>query len=264
MGVDVVVHQPCDAKRALGDGDVVRGTDVIVGMIKARGRAEVALSHHPGKAPEDVAFTVVVHGPDGLHEDQVTAAEMLARSAPLAAHADGCARCPANRLGHPYGCVGSIAYPITQRAEQWLVDRIVPERHRQLAGALREAGDGAPMAAWRERGLLEAAVAPSRDVGGSALATGDQVLQALLASGSSLDPMHCALVLVWLGALAIDGGAHPEPVRALTELTTAEARTRRTAFSVDPVAERDVAEVRGLLGFLYSAYVVGVPVLVDA
>jgi hypothetical protein len=267
MGADLVVHHPCAAKHALGDGDPLEGALRMVELVKAASRARAVLARSPGKAPEDVTFTIVVQGPHGTQERQVSAAELLTQAAPLSEHAAGCDGCPANLRRTAYGCYGSVAYPITAEAEQWLVDRVEPPNRlggALLANAIADFGyDGAPMAEWRERGVLGAPSAVRGDG-----VDGDQLFQALFAVGPALEPFHCALVLLWLGALAIDGQVPSEldgaALHALVGMTTVAERERRTRLVVGPLADRDVAELQGLLGYLRTAFVVGVPLLIDA
>lgn len=270
MGADLVIHAECVAKDALGDGDPVRGALRIIELTKAQARAEMVLARSPGQPPESVSFTIRVQGPHGIHERQVFAADLLAQAAPLAVHAAGCDGCPANHLRRPYGCYRSITYPITAAAERWLVDRVEPADRlggKLLMDAIADFGyDGAPMAPWRERGLLQAPAAlvcPQAPT-----VSGDQLFQALFGVGTSLDPFHCVLVLMWFGVLEIDGqvpdALDPAPLQALGTMGTVRDRDRRTRLVMAPTADPGIAELQGLLGFLHTTFVVGVPLLVDA
>ena len=272
MGADLVVHWVCAAKEALGDGDPVRGALRIVELCKARSRAEAVLAQFPAQPRETVSFTIRVQTPHGVRERQVLAVDLLAEAAPLAAWAPGCDGCAANHLRRPYGCYGAVSYPITAVAEQWLVDRAEPADRlggKLLVDAIADFGyTGAPIAPWREQGLLEASPAPVRALAPGVAVTGDQLLQALFGVGTSLDPLHCVLVLMWFGAVAIDGevpGAlDPAPLQALGAMHTVDERARRTRLVLPPTTDRGVAELQGLLGFLHTTFVVGVPLLVDA
>lgn len=272
MGADLVVHWVCAAKEALGDGDPVRGALRIIELVKARSRVEAVFAQVPDQPRETVSFTIRIQTPHGVREREVLAVDLLAESAPLDAWAPGCDGCRANHLRRPFGCYGAVSYPITATAEQWLVDRMEPPDRlggQLLVDAMADFGyTGAPLASWREQGLLEANPAPVRELAPGVTISGDQLLQALFGVGTSLDPLHCVLVLTWFGALAIDGeipGAlDPRPLQALGEMHTVDERARRTRLVLPPTPDRGVAELQGLFGFLHTTFVVGVPLLIDA
>jgi len=207
MAVDFVVKLECDAKRALGGGDTGKGTLDIVRRLKARNQAKAIeqVAEEEGSDPKSLSVTIAVTRDGETEEREVSYDELLAEAAPLQAHAAGCADCPANVLGenHPYGCVGSVGYPISPDAERWLMERVAgasKEAHEIMLSAIDDFGyDGEPVQEMRERGMLEGEAAVEVELG----VDSDQVLQALLFVGSELEPSHCHLLLVWLGALTL-------------------------------------------------------------
>ena len=54
--------------------------------------------------------------------------DLIDHAAVLDEYAEHCASCPANRSGQPYGCMGFVDYPITARAETWLLERLARAR----------------------------------------------------------------------------------------------------------------------------------------
>ena len=134
MAIDHIVALDCPPKRALG----VQG---IVDRIKARSRAESALSYARAngdkRAPEAITFKVAIIGPKGVAEERdVAVGGLLQQSAALESHRASCAGCPANH-GSPsgFGCYESINYPIQTDTEAWLVSRL-PQELSSTAGFL--------------------------------------------------------------------------------------------------------------------------------
>lgn len=278
MGADLIVDLSCDAKLALGAGDALRGTLAIMGMRKSRSQAMAVAAQlqASGVAMEKARVTIVVQTPDGREERQVSVAELLAHSAPLQDHASACPSCPANATNQPYGCLGYLPYPIGPSAEAWLIGRLQPPGslgHMLVCKMLEDFGySGEHFAAWREKGLISAPEPMSvvlREGDPPLTMSTDQIFHALFAVGDRLDPTHCALVLLWLGALAIDGEvaatADRTPLITMRELDTVELRQARSALVVgEPSEDPGVATMQLMLGMLWFAWVNDVALLVDA
>jgi len=126
-------------------------------MLKARNRARTisAMVHREGKNPVTATVRVVVLGPDGPEERDVTVASMMADAAPLESLGRDCAGCDACVFQATFGCFGYVNYPLTASLERWVVDRI--QAADTLGGdlllrAIRDFGyDGRAMADWRRR-----------------------------------------------------------------------------------------------------------------
>ncbi|HHO50341.1 MAG TPA: hypothetical protein ENK18_05570 [Deltaproteobacteria bacterium] len=158
-----------------------------------------------------------------------------------------------------------ISCPIQASTEVALVERLEPADRFGGYLSLRAMAEfgyhGDPIAAWRSQGRLEADPAPSKEIGGEPF-TGDMLLQAVFANGDQLTPNHCAMVLLWLGALQLDG-AVPDKIDAghldvLHQMKDASTRTSRTGLVPvgEPVADQ-------LLGFLYRAFLEDQPLRVE-
>jgi hypothetical protein len=80
---------------------------------------------------------------------------------PLAFH---CARCPANHARRPFGCFGVIQGPISQEAEEWLVD-LLPETLTPRREAPPELG--------RQAGFIHALARRMRELGVNGKAVDD-------------------------------------------------------------------------------------------
>jgi hypothetical protein len=172
--------------------------------------------------------------------------------------------------------MGFLPYPIGPSAEAWLIGRVQPPGslgHTLVSRMLEDFGyTGEHFAAWREQGLITAPE-PLRVVLREGLPpltlSTDQIFHAIFAVGSRLDPSHCALLLLWLGALAIDGAVADTPdftpLVTMRELSTYELRLARSSLVVgEPSTDRGVAAMQLMLGMLYTAWLNDVELLVDA
>jgi hypothetical protein len=61
---------------------------------------------------------------------ELSVAELRRECEPLWLYSQHCARCPAALEQHPYSCLQSIAFPISARAQAWLVGQLAPEGSR--------------------------------------------------------------------------------------------------------------------------------------
>ncbi len=122
MAIDYVIDYGCVPKETLG-------TDGILDRLKARDRAATVIQlfreNGDQRPPSEMGFEMTRTTLEGVEETQVVVVQdMLDRAAELDPLADYCAGCPANVRGVPFGCVGFIQYPISARAERWLLDRL--------------------------------------------------------------------------------------------------------------------------------------------
>lgn len=271
MGIDLVVDMHCQPKAYFGSGDAARGTAALVAMLKAKSRAEAIMqaASARGQDPRTASATVMVHGPSGVQQTEVTAAELFAQANPLNQAAAGCSGCPARLYDAPYGCTRYLDYPIPPAAEAWLMT--VLEGRDRLGGvvclaAIEDFGwDGAPIRdGYRARGLL--APQPAlRDLGGGAVISSDSILQAMLCVGP-LGAMHAVILLSWFGAVHLDGqplsGNDKSALRPLLSLAP-EARATRTRFVLPPPPQ-EAPHLALLLHAAYRAWLVDAQLLVDA
>ncbi|MBX2802136.1 MAG: hypothetical protein KTR31_30930 [Myxococcales bacterium] len=218
-----------------------------------------------GTAPEEANFVLMLDGPDGPVEREANVGELLGQARALDDLVPHCEECPANVLGAAFGCVAYVHYPIAETTERALVERLQPAD--TLGGtlalqAIADFGyDGAAIEAWRSRGLFEATTAPATMVGELEV-NGNVLFQALFGVGAQLVPTHCALLMIWVGALMLDGAVpedrDPTSLQTLVQLTPDE-RAIRT--DVQPTGD-EMADL--ILEMLHRAYVRDVPLWVDA
>ncbi len=132
MGIDFVLDHSCTPKRELGAENLVE-------LCKAKSRAEAVLAmvrdQGDQRAPEAIEIEVMLQTPDGVEEQTVTVQELIERAAPLERLRSHCAGCPVNGDSPGYGCYRSIAYPIPEAAETWLLG-LLPDDLDTTAGKL--------------------------------------------------------------------------------------------------------------------------------
>ncbi len=71
MAVDYILHYPCEPKKTLGEGDILKGTEQILEALKARNRAEAIaeMARRDGQSPQGKAVTLRLAMADGTVKD---------------------------------------------------------------------------------------------------------------------------------------------------------------------------------------------------
>lgn len=204
MGIDYVIDHRCEPKDALG-------TDGIVAALKGLAHADAirrSMAEKGDTRPAyEVTFKVRVVRAGIAQDEERTLQSLLVRGAALRAQAPFCSGCSGSPTGRPFGCVGYVPYPISRRAELWLMDRLPADLtstagqllHRALADF--DWGDYASsLRASPENRYFEQAEAPRHELGEGAAISGDQVFD-MLFSWSSLTPSHCKMVALFFGVI---------------------------------------------------------------
>jgi hypothetical protein len=266
MGIDYIIHYDCEPKRAL----TLEG---LVNRLKGRDRAAriVDLYRDQGdhRAPSQMGFEMVRRLPDGSEETEtVIVQDLLDEAAELVACEPYCVGCPANRTATPFGCVGTINYPISSAAERWLLDQLPGHDHplvfMLLQKALREMGytgeSAVPLRAQRGA-FLESPEPLERDLDGVPV-TGDQVFELLFLSGP-VRPAHGALLLQFFGGISPDLEAD---IMMWLAIPPSQAWIDEHIPFLHASRASDDASIASLKEFfraLHIAYRLGVPVLLD-
>ncbi len=278
MGADFVIHYSCRPKETLGAGDVLQGTVRLLELLKLRGIAShiEAVAQAEGKAAAEMSFSRqrrnAVTGAET--EESISYPDLITQTAPLDELARDCQACPANCLADAFGCAGFARYPIPARAEEWLMDMLEPADTAGGFYLLKALGDlgytGEAMRTWREGGLferpepVERALDPDRPA--ETRVTSDQVWHALFGVGWELRPWHCSMLLLWCGAILLDGEGVTETaqVQALLDLDPAERLARTQPDLGPPDGDPDIFGLQRLLFAGYVSWLHDVPLLLDA
>ena len=118
MAIDYIVNFDCKAKQEFG-------ADGIIHLVKAKSRAEAILARFmdQGMSREDAMaaqFGVQTQMGNGETKlDTVSVGSLFKQAELLDDHREACLTCPAS-LSAAFGCYGSINYPISASAEEWL------------------------------------------------------------------------------------------------------------------------------------------------
>ncbi len=210
MAIDYRAMFPCKVREAISDTELLR-------MEKVKNRANMVLElmrNDPNinqTQPEsEWTFKVIVRGANGDEEREMRIADMLLESAPLQELCVHCKQCPFNLLSNDFGCGGAIHYPITAKAENWLLSRLPTDLSSPagelLIRAIKDFNyDGAFIDSLRNRKeVYELATAPERKWGSffskKTRITSSQILHMTFAVGD-LGAAHAKMVAYFLGFL---------------------------------------------------------------
>lgn len=115
MGIDYVIERSCPVRDALGAQRLVQ-------MVKLRNQARAAIAHQESrgesKPANEIKIRSVLQTPEGKTVRETNAQELLDEAAPLLPLETHCHGCSANVEESPFGCFGSIAYPIRIESEE--------------------------------------------------------------------------------------------------------------------------------------------------
>lgn len=132
MGIDFVLDHPCGPKQALG-------SDGLIALVKAKSRAEAVLQmvreRGDERAAAEIELEVMLQTPDGVEQQSVTVQQLIDQATPLEPLRPQCAGCAVNGDSPGFGCYRSIAYPIAEAAETWLLG-LLPDDLDTTAGQL--------------------------------------------------------------------------------------------------------------------------------
>lgn len=266
MGIDYLIDLDCAPKRAL----TLPG---LMGRLKGRERAAAIIDLYRRQGDQrpaaEMGFEMVRRLPDGSEETEIVRVQDLLDAAralePWEAH---CAGCPANVAGAPFGCVGSINYPISSAAERWLLNQLPDSAHPLpfllLQSALRElryTGEGVRDLRAQPGVYLEAPQALVRDFETLRI-NGDVVFDLLFLSGPIL-PAHGSVLLQFFGGISQDLDA--DVIMQLADPPSQAWIAEHIPFLLRPERTDDpsIAALKQFFAALYRAFGLRVAVLLD-
>ena len=266
MGIDYVVHYECEPKRAL----TLEG---LMARVKGRERADAIIELYRAQCdprpPRQMGFEMVRRTAGGGEEQEVIVVQDLLDAAEaLTPWEPYCVDCPANYAGRSFGCIGAINYPLSLAGERWLLDQLpgndYPLVYMLLQKAIQEQGyRGEAAARLRAQNgvFFESGEAPSRSIDGFVV-TGDQVFEMLFLSGH-IRPAHGALLLQFFDAIYSDLDA--DVMMQLADPPSAEWIDQTAPFlhRPEPSDDATIAALKQFFHALYTAYRLGVPLLLD-
>ena len=273
MAIDYIIELDCIPKRELT-------ADGIRERLKERARAQEVIQWFRAagdmREPAKMGFEFSHSTPSEPGDKQlIVVQDLLDHASVLDDYAEHCASCPANRSGEPFGCMGFIQYPITARAETWLLERL-PVPDEPLVWLLLKQGiqrlgyDGASVRELREadggidaseRAYFELPIAPKRRLG-ELRVSGDQALEMIFGVGERIIPNHAGILLLFFGA--IDRDLEAQEIQGISSFD--DSTRDRFAFEMAAGSDADSCIQELLLFFraLYLAWKLNVSLFVDA
>jgi hypothetical protein len=216
VGIDYVVDLDCPPKKALS---VERIVALLKGQHQAAAIIEMARRSSDQRPPEQLSFTRMVMRPEGPAEEKINVGTLLNQARGLHPHAHHCQGCRANLLARPFGCYGSVSYPISVHSEEWLMSLLPKDLNSPAGHLLRSAVTdlkytGGMFLTMRPQEMFFESRTPIKRKWGSWFSgwtlTSDQLLQILFGLGN-LQPSHCKMMSIILGLIQTDETSQPLP-----------------------------------------------------
>lgn len=271
----LVIHKVCEPKRLHGGGRPMHGIMAIEHHLGIRsfGRAMALAAEQRGLHPDRVKTRMDTERGSGW----VTADSIAEMTGALDVHDDECSTCTARMHGGSYGCFLRLPYPIPERAEAWLMERL--QVSGQIGGDLcldmvsSNGLNGRPIAALRAKGGFEAATPVTKILKRgwmmNSKVSSDQVFHALMmADLNFLVPFNCLAVAAWFGVVEVDGVAPDEVTEAglaqVAKLSTFEERMQRTRVRLGSrTSDPAIQNMQHILLSLYLAWAHDVKLLAE-
>ena len=266
MGIDYLIDYDCAPKHTFSVAE-------LTARLKGRERAEriIRLYRDNGdyRPPSEMGFEFVRRAVDGAEETEtIIVQDLLDAAAELEPWAEHCRTCPANRLADAFGCMDGIPYPITERAERWLLAQLPDDSHplpyMLLQKAIREHGyKGEAARALRAQAgvFFEAEEAPTRKLHALKV-SGDQVFEMLFLTGH-IQPAHGSLLLQFFGGISQD--LDPDVIMQLADPPSEAWLDEHVPFLLDVEAgdPPDIVHFKHFFEAMYWAFRLRVALLLD-
>ena len=273
MAIDYIIEYDCAPKQKLTAAGILE-------RIKERERAEAVIQWFQAagdtRPPAQMGFEFSRNTPDEQGKKKVMVVQdLLDHAADLDRLAHHCRACPANRARRPFGCMDFIHYPISARAEIWLLERL-PAPDEPLVWLLLKQGiqkfgyDGASVSALRamdkfseagERTYFELSVAPQRRLG-ELTVSGDQMLEMIFGVGERIIPNHAGILLLFFHA--IDRGLEAAEIRSISSFDEDRRGKMAFAMTAEPDDDEKAHQFLAFFHALYLAWKLKVSLFVDA
>lgn len=267
MAIDYVIDYECTPKKKLT-------TEGILERMKGRERAATIIQmfreNGDDRPPSEMGFEFSRSTPE--HQDEaelIVVQDVLDEAAELDAYESHCSGCPANRTGRPFGCMGFIQYPISGKAETWLLNQL-PSIHEPLVWLLLKQGvesfqyDGSAIQELRVQSdtYFEDRQAPMRFLGDFSL-NSNQLFEMMFTVGDII-PNHGVILLLFLNAIE-RSELEANEIMGLAPAT--QERIESLPFlhqHILGVDDETLTQLKSFLHALYIAWALDCKLLVDA
>lgn len=264
MAIDYVIDYKCYPKQELT-------TEGILERIKGRARAEAVIKlfrengdHRP--VPE-IGFELERTTASGESETKIVMIQdLLDQSDELLPYEHYCAGCPANNTGRPFGCIAQIEYPISGKAELWLLNQLpVPTETlpwmllRQGLQEFKAAGEavnsmraeGQPF--FQEKGVLVRQL-------GEYIVNTNQLFEMLFLLGH-IKPSYGATLLMFFNVIRRNMDA--DEIMALAPSPEDVTERYPMQLKAEPDDDASIRQFKQFLQALYLAWALNVRLLLD-
>lgn len=264
MAIDYVIALDCEPKQRFTAAGIIE-------RIKMRERARIVVKQYRDAGDErpltEIGFEFSRSTPDGESEPAlIIVQDALDEAAELDEVTHFCKGCPANRTGHPFGCIGYISYPISEAGEAWLLNQL-PVPDEPLAWLLLKQGvegfqyDGQQIALLREQGdaYFESRRAGSRRLGEFDI-NANQVFEMIFNVGD-IAPNHAAVLLMFFHA--IDRELEASDIMHLTPADEGTQERHPFILKLDRWDDPTTVEFKEFFHALYIAWNLDVKLRLD-
>lgn len=266
MAIDYVIDYDCVPKQKLT-------SEGIMERIKGRERAAtiIRLFRENGdeRPPSEMGFDFTRSSPEGEEETElVVVQDILDFSDELKPLEHFCRNCPANRTGTPFGCMGFVQYPISGKAEAWLLDQL-PSINEPLIWLLLKQGvdnfqyDGQQVFVLRQQNdnYFEDKYAATRTLGEFNISA-NQSFEMFFMVGD-INPNHAAILLIFFNALERTE-LEANEIMALAPATDEKVEKLPFLHQIMQGDDTSVADLKEFLQALYVAWMLNVKLKIDA
>ncbi|MCA0456355.1 MAG: hypothetical protein LCI00_20430 [Chloroflexi bacterium] len=264
MAIDHVIDYKCYPKQELT-------TEGIIERIKGRARAEAVIKlfrdNGDNRPVSEIGFELERMTASGESETKVVMVQnMLDQADELLPFHHYCEGCPANNLGTPFGCISQIEYPISGRAELWLLNQLpIPTETlpwmllRQGLREFKAAGEavnsmraeGQPF--FQEKGVLVRQL-------GEMIVNSNQLFEMLFLLGH-IKPSYGATLLMFFNIIRRNMDA--DTIMALTPSPDDAAENYPLLIKSEPDDDASIQRFKTFFRALYLAWALNVRLLLD-
>jgi hypothetical protein len=266
VAIEYAVDLGCEPKSVLGTAGIME-------RLKERARADVIIQQFraagDSRPPSQMGFEFTRSSLAGDEETELLIVQdLLDRAAELDPLAGHCAGCPANLTGQPFGCIGQINYPISDRAEAWLLDQL-PSIEQPLAWLLLREGsqklgyDGSLTQQLRASGqYFEERRVRGRDLT-EFIFSADQVFEMLFLLGH-IQPPQAGIMLLFFNGIRRDVEADTI-VAIFNRSLSPEQIAAQFPFLLrpEPGDDRSISEFKAFFRALHTAWMLDRQLILD-
>lgn len=264
MAIDYLIDYKCYPKQELT-------SDGIVERLKGRARAEAVVklfrNNGDNRPVSEIGFELGRNTVDGNEETRVVMVQdLLYQAEQLAPFEHYCDGCPANVLHKPFGCVGQVEYPISGKAERWLLKQLPPPDQtltwmllRQGVQEFKSSGQSVNAMRAPDQPFFEDQQVMARQLGELLINT-NQLFEMMFLLGH-IRPSYAAMLLIFFNGIRRDLDA--DEIMRLAQAP--EDVLDRYPFLIQPEPDDDASltQIKQFLQALYVAWALNVRLLLD-